>query len=263
MVPFPHIQEQGHLSDPWSVSFNTSFEVRWRSRGYIHCTTLLRMSLIIISVHLYSLDPYIFFMGGEEAQESWHCFLSFPLKIGILIVYLNMVANMLSNLCKTSNLICCSVTQSCPILCDPMGCSTSGFPALHWPLEFAQTHVRWVGDVIQPSHPLLLLTSIFPSIRVFSYESALCIRWPKYWRFIFSISPPNEHSGLISFRIDWFDLLAVQRTLKSLLNTTIWKHQFFSAQPSLWFDFHIHAWSLEKPQFWIYGTLSGKWCLCF
>ena len=84
-------------------------------------------------------------------------------------------------------------------------------------------------------HPLLLPPSIFPSIRIFSSESALCIRWPKYWSFIFSISPSNEHSGLISFRMDWLDLLAVQGTLKSLLqhHTTVQKHQFFGTQLSL------------------------------
>ena len=79
---------------------------------------------------------------------------------------------------------------------------------------------------------LLLSPSIFPSIRVFSNESALCIRWPKYWNFSFSISPSNEYSGLISFRMDWLDLLAVQGTLKSLLHTTVQKHQFFGAQLS-------------------------------
>ena len=86
-------------------------------------------------------------------------------------------------------------------------------------LELAQTQVQPVGDVIQPSHPLsplLLLPSIFPSIRVFSKESVLCIRWPKYWSFSFSIGPSSEYSWLISFRIDWFNLLAVQGTLKSL-----------------------------------------------
>ena len=85
--------------------------------------------------------------------------------------------------------------------------------------ELTQTHVHWVGDAIQPSHPLsslLLLPSIFPSIRVFSSESVLCITWPKYWSFSFNISPSNVYSGLISFRIDWLDLLAVQGTLKSL-----------------------------------------------
>ena len=81
--------------------------------------------------------------------------------------------------------------------------------------------------------PFLLLPSIFPNIRVFSTESVLCIRWPKYWSFNFSISPSNEYSELISFMIDWFDLLAVQGTLKSLLHTTVQKHQFFGAQLSL------------------------------
>ena len=82
--------------------------------------------------------------------------------------------------------------------------------------------------------PLLLPPSIFPSIRVFSNESVLHIRWPKYWSFSFSISPSNEYSGLISFRIDWFDLLAVQETLENLFHTTVQKHQFFGAQLSLW-----------------------------
>ena len=107
---------------------------------------------------------------------------------------------------------------SCVWLCDPMDCSMPGFPVHHL-LEFAQTRVRWVSDAIQPSQLLLplLLPSIFPSIRLFSSESALCIRWPKYWSFSFSINPANEYSELISFSIDWLDLLAVQGTLKSLL----------------------------------------------
>ena len=105
-----------------------------------------------------------------------------------------------------------SVAQSCLILCDPMECSMPGFPVLHRLPELAQIHVHQVSDAIQPSHPLSSPSppaSIFPSIRVFSKESALCIRWPKYWRFIFSISPSNEYQGLISFMMDWLDLLAV------------------------------------------------------
>ena len=101
-----------------------------------------------------------------------------------------------------------------------MDFSTLGFPVHHQLLELAQAHAHWVSDAIQPSHPLsslFLLPSIFPSIRAFSNESVLHIRWPKYWSFSFSISPYNEYSGLISFRIDWFDFLAVQGTLKSLL----------------------------------------------
>jgi len=111
------------------------------------------------------------------------------------------------------------VAQSYPTLCNPMNRSTLGLP-VHHEFESTQTHVHWVGDAIQTSHPLsslLLLPSIFPSIRVFSNESALGIRWPKYWSFSFNISPSNEHPRLISFRMDWLDLLAVQGTLKSLL----------------------------------------------
>ena len=111
-----------------------------------------------------------------------------------------------------------SVAQSCLIFCDPMDCSMPHFPVHHQFLELAQTHVHPVGDAIQPSRcPFLLLPSIYPSIRVFSNELVLCIRWPKYWHFSFSVSPSNEYSELISFRIDWLDLLAVQGTLKSLL----------------------------------------------
>ena len=113
-----------------------------------------------------------------------------------------------------------SVSQSCPTLCNPMNCSMPGLPVHHQLPECTQTHIHWVGDAI--SHlilcrPLLLLSSIFPSIRVFSNESALCIRWPKYWSFSLNITPSNEHLGFIFFRMDWLDLLAVQGTLKSLL----------------------------------------------
>ena len=101
-----------------------------------------------------------------------------------------------------------------------MDWSTPGLPVHHQLLELAQTHVLWVSDAIQPSHPLLspfLPPSILPSIRVFSNGSGLHIRWPKYWSFSFSISPSNEYSGLLSFTMDWLDALAVQGTLKSLL----------------------------------------------
>ena len=113
-----------------------------------------------------------------------------------------------------------AVTQSCSTLCDPMDCSMPDFPVHHQLLEPTQTHVHWPCDDIQPSRsllPLFLRPSIFPSIRVFSNESVLCIRWPKYWGSSFSITTSNEYSGLISFRIDLFDLLALQGTLKSLL----------------------------------------------
>ena len=149
----------------------------------------------------------------------------------------------------------------------PMDCSTPGFYVHHQLLEFAQTHFHWVSDTIQPPHarrscpsptpgvcsnsfplswwyhptisschPLLLQTSIFPSIRVFSNESALHIRWPKHWSFSFSISPSNEYSGLISFRIDWLDLPAVQQTLKSSPAPQFWTilwHSAFFYSPTL------------------------------
>ena len=132
----------------------------------------------------------------------------------------------------------CSVAQLCLTLCDSMDGSSIDFLVLHHLLELAQTHVHQGGDAIQPSHPLsplLLLPSVFPSIRVFSNQSALFTRWRKYWSFSFSISPSNEYSGVITFRIDWFDLRAVQGTLKSLLQL-----QFFSAQPFLLSSSHIH-----------------------
>ena len=134
-------------------------------------------------------------------------------------------------------------------LCDPMNYSMSGFLILHYLPEFAQTHVHWVHDAIQPFHslsPPFLLPSIFPSIRVFSNFSklALCIRWPKYWSFSFSIGPSHEYSGLISYRIDWFYLIAVQGTLRSLLQhhnskASILQHSaFFMVQLShdSWID---------------------------
>ena len=132
--------------------------------------------------------------------------------------------------CSTSLVIqFSSVTQLCPTLSDPMNRRTPGLLVHHQLPNPTQIHVHWVGDAIQPSYPLMspsLPPSIFPSIRVFSNESALHIRWPKYWSFSFSISPSNEHTGLISFRMDWLDLLAVQGTHKSLL-------QHHSSNPSI------------------------------
>ena len=119
-------------------------------------------------------------------------------------------------------------------LCDPMNRSTPGLPVHHQLPEPTQTHFHWVSDAIQPSHPL---SSPSP-VRVFSNESALHIRWPKYWSFSFNNSPSNEHPGLISFRMDWLDLLAVQGTLKSLLQhhsskaSILWLSAFFIVQLS-------------------------------
>ena len=112
-----------------------------------------------------------------------------------------------------------SIVQSYPTLCNPMDCSMPGLPVHHQLPQSTQTHAHWVGDAIQPSHPLSSPSPpwYIPSIRVFSNESVLCIRWPKYWSFSFSISPSNEYSELISFRMDWLDLLSVQGNLTSVL----------------------------------------------
>ena len=119
------------------------------------------------------------------------------------------------------------VAQSCPTLCYPMNHSTPGLPVHHQLPEFTQTYVHRVSDAIQPSHPthlchpLLLLPPIPPSIRVFSNESPLYMRWPKYWSFNFSIIPSKEHPEPISFRMDWLDLLAVQGLSRVFSNTTV------------------------------------------
>ena len=127
-----------------------------------------------------------------------------------------------------------------------MDCSKLGLPVPHHHTKFAQVHVHCISDAIQPFHPLMpLLLSIFPSIRDFSNESAVHIRWPKYWSFIFSISPSNEYSGLISLKIDWFDLLAVQGVFSS---TTVQRHRFFGALSSLQSSSHIHVWWLGRPE---------------
>ena len=133
-----------------------------------------------------------------------------------------------------------SVAQSCPTLCDPMNRSTPGLPVHHYLPEFTQTHVHLTSiESVMPfshlilSRPLFLLPPIPPSIRVFSNESTLRMTWPKYWSFSFSIIPSKEHPGLI-FRMDWLDLLAVQRTLKSLLQhhsskaSILWRPAFFT-----------------------------------
>ena len=133
-----------------------------------------------------------------------------------------------------------SVTQSCPTLCDPMNRSTPGLPVHHQLPEFTQTHVHQVGDAIQPSHPLLSPSppAPNPSQHQSFPMSQLCMRWPKYWSFSFSISPSKEYPGPISFRMDWFDLLAVQGTLKSLLQhhsskaSILQRSAFFTVQLS-------------------------------
>ena len=149
-----------------------------------------------------------------------------------------------------------SVTQSCQTLHDPVDCSTPGFSVHHQHRSFLK--LMSIESVMLCKHlilcrSLLLLPSIFPGIRVFSNESVLRIRWPKYWSFSFRISPSNEYSGLISFMMDWLDFLAVQGTLKSLLQHHSSKASIFDTQLSLWSNSHIHTWLLEKT------TSLTKW----
>ena len=144
------------------------------------------------------------------------------------------------------NYCCCSVAKSCPSLWDAMDCSTPGFPVLLCLPEFAQTHVHLVSDIIQPSHPVFP-----PSPPALSISQGL-FQWVSSSHQVakvLALQPQSlhEYSVLIFFKIDWLDIFAVQGTLKSLSSTTVWKHQFFSAQPSLWSNSHIHTWLLEKP----------------
>ena len=149
-------------------------------------------------------------------QFPWHLLL-----FKLMIIYIRWYICLMFPWSSLISLIhiFSSVAQSCSTLCDSMNHSTPGLPVHHPLPEFTQTHVHWVGDAIQPSHPLL---SPPPAFNLSQHqglfnESIICIRWPKYWNFSFSISPSNEYSALISFRIDWLDLLAAQETLKSLL----------------------------------------------
>ena len=141
------------------------------------------------------------------------------------------------------NLQFSSVIQSCPTLCDPVNCSTPGLPVHRQLPEFTQTHVH---EVMPSSHlilccPLLLLSPIPPSIRVFSNESVLHMRWPKYWSFSFSIIPFKEIPGLISFRMDWLVSLQSKELSRVFSNTIVQKHQFFGTQPSSQSNSHIHT----------------------
>ena len=160
-----------------------------------------------------------------------------------------------------------SVTQSGLILCDPMDHSMPGLSVNHQLPEFTQTHV--IESVMPSNHlilcrPLLLSHSIFPSIRVFSNESVLCITWPKYWSFSFSISPSNEYSGRISFRIDWLDLLAVQETLKSLLQHHSSKASILRYSAFFIVQLSHPSMTTGKPIALIRWTFGGKvMCLLF
>ena len=142
---------------------------------------------------------------------------------------------------------CCSVARSCLTLCDSTDYNTPDFPVCNHVLEFAQVHAHWIADAIQPSHPLspsFSSASIYPSIRVFYNQTAIHIRWPKYWRFSFSISPSEEYMGLISFNVDWIDLLGAQ----GLSRAPEFKNISSSALCLLYClsSFYMRTWLLER-----------------
>ena len=159
------------------------------------------------------------------------CFMNYPSMLHFLLSSYHTVSSV------------SPVAQPCLTLCDPMDCSTPGLPVHHHLPEFTQTHVHRVGDAIQPFHLLSPPSPPAPNPsqhQSFPNESALCMRWPKYWSFSFSIIPSKEHPGLVYFRMDWLDLLAVQGTSRVFSNTTVQKHQFFGAQLSSQSNSHIH-----------------------
>ena len=186
------------------------------------------------------------------------------------LVYCLWKYNIVQELCKTDwwflkklNIklpCCCSVTLSCSTLCNPMDCSMPGLPIHHYLPEFAQVRVYCISDAIQPSHPLIPCSpsaSVFPSIRDFSSESTVCIRWPKYCNFSFRISPSNEYSGLISFKMT--ALIFLSKGLSEVFSsTTVWRHQFFGVVSSLQSSSYNHTWPLERPKPWLYGPLSAE-----
>ena len=152
-----------------------------------------------------------------------------------------------------------SVAELCLTHCD---CSMPGFPVLHYLPEFAKTHVPWVTNAILPSHPLLLL----PAVNLSHHQDLF--QWvgsshqvAKVLELQLQHGPSNEYSGLISFRIGLISLLS-KGLSRIFSSTTVWKHQFFSSQPSLWSNSHICIWLLEKPWLWLCGHLWAKWCLC-
>ena len=162
---------------------------------------------------------------------------------------------------------CCLVTESCPPLCDPMDCSTPGFPVLHCILEFVQTHVHWVSDAIQPSHPLLpsspfgLLQS-WPALETFPMNRLFTSGGQSIGASA-SVLPMNIQGW---FPLGWTGWTSLQSKGFSGVfsrRTTIQKHQFFTAQPSLWSSPYIHTCLPEKSKLWLDRPLLAKWCLCF
>ena len=156
---------------------------------------------------------------------------------------------------------CCSVTQSCLNLCDPMHCSTPGFPVLYHLLEFAQTHVRWVSDAIQPSHTMLSPSP--PAFNLSQHQGLF--KWVSYSHLVAKVlefqlqhQSSNEYSGLISLGLTCWISSQSRGLSRVFSNTTVQKHHFFHAQPSLWSNFHIYTWLLGRSQFLLYQNFVTK-----
>ena len=203
------------LSSPPCTHHSIRVSPHW---AFVHCLTLFP----------YLPNSYLSFRPQIQAPHLSEKFTYYILSKNHL--------RQLFSVCNCRLLQFSSVAQLCLTLCDPMDCSMPGLPihtnSQSW-LKLTSIELVMPYNYFILYHPLLLPSLVFPSIRVFSKESVLRIRWPEYWSLSFNISPSNEHSGLISFRMDWLDLLEVQGTLKSLLQTIVQKHQFFSAWLSL------------------------------
>ena len=233
---------------------------QWIADGFPGLQTPIHMHSYISECLSFSSIPSGFLVPSEHSPPI----LSPPFPVYPLL-FLPSPFSTQDTICRSKRYYCCSVAKLYPTLCDPINCSTPGFPVLHYLPEFAQAHVQWVSDAIQPSHPLLPPPSLALSRSQHQglfQELAPHIKWPKYWSFNFSISPANEYSGLISFRIDWFDLFACQGTLKSLLQHNskapiLQRSTFFMVQLS-------HPYMITSQTVtWLYGPLSAKWCLSF
>ena len=165
------------------------------------------------------------------------------------------------NVYSRTSICCCSVTKLCPALCDPMDCSTAHFLSLT--ISQSLSKFMFITSVMSSSHlipwcSLLLQPSIFPSIKDFSNESSVLIRWPKYWSFSFSINLSREYSGLISLKTDWLDSLLSKALSGAFSSTTLRRHQFFGVLPSLRYSSHNHTWPLRRAEPWLYRPVSAE-----
>ena len=204
---FHHPPPPHHVLLLWCSS-QDGMELRTLGREMIHNLGWVQLGTAYIST---DNCPFHLLQWTDPPQRKR---LDFTHKWGAFMELDSLWRNTEQPLKQPLHTCCCSVNQPCLTLCDPMDCHMPGFPVHHQLPELAQESMMPSNHLIL-CHPLLLLPSIFPSIRVFSSESDLYIRWPKYWSFSFSISSSNEYSGLILFRIDWFDLVSVQEILKS------------------------------------------------